>query len=94
MKNNEKYINYLNDNLKRLYLDDNQISKIENLNENLERLHLDDNNISKIENLNENLERLYLENNNIKEITQKSYDLIKKNNIKVFWVDINKLKIV
>lgn len=83
----------LNDGLMYLWLRNNQITKIENLNENLKELDLDNNQITKIENLNENLEFLYLRDNPVTKISKESYDLIKKNDIKVYGVDIENLEI-
>ena len=70
------------------------IFKIKNefiFNENLEWINLTNNQITKIENLNENLKWIDLNNNQITKIDKKTLELIKKNNIRVIGVDIDKL---
>ena len=93
MKNNKDYIKCIEENLEDLDLEDDKITKIEKLNDNLRVLDLTNNHIKKIENLNENLEFLYLRGNPITKISRESYDLIKRNDIYVVGVDIEKLEI-
>lgn len=91
-KQNKKII-FRGENLKEIDLNSNKITKIDNLNENLREIDLDNNQITKIENLNENLEYIYLNNNQIKTISRASLELIKRKGIKVFGVNIKKLKV-
>ena len=79
--------------LKVLYLWNNKITKIENLNEGLKELDLGNNKITKIENLNEGLKELYLSYNKITKISKASLELIRKNKIKVYGVDVDKLEV-
>ena len=86
-------IENLNEGLQILNLGDNEIAKIENLNEGLQELYLSYNKIAKIENLNEGLQELYLWNNKIAKISKDALDLIKKNKINVYGVDVDMLEV-
>lgn len=75
-----------------LNLSYNKITKIENIPQGIKKLYLHNNQISKIENIPDSLQELYLQNNPIKQIDKKSYDIMKKNNIKDSGIDIEKLE--
>ena len=77
-----------------LFLDNNNITTIKNIPKGVERLSLDNNNITTIKNIPKGVRILSLDNNNITMITKKAKIIIKKNNTKVYGINIDKLKVI